>query len=147
MAGASITISPAACLPLLAQEPAVESTPAETPGQEDLDAAVDAKLAARSLDDFEKVLGLVRSALRKGLDESSRSFANDLYTGTLVDRASMLTEAVFAGGAGAQQQWERMRAYALRDLGEVVQRDDALAAAQVLIARLEALPGGDRQRA
>lgn len=147
LAGASITLSPAAILPLQAQEPAVESSPAEAPGQEDLDAAVDAKLAARSLEDFEKVLGLVRSALRKGLDESSRGFANDLYTGTLVDRASMLTEALFSGAPGAQQQWERMRAYALRDLGEVVQRDDKLAAAEVMIARLEALPGGDRQRA
>jgi tetratricopeptide (TPR) repeat protein len=147
LAGVSLGVSTVASLPLHGDEPAVVTAPADAAGQEDLDAAVDAKLGARSLDDFEKVLGLVRSALRKGLDESSRSFANDLYTGTLVDRASMLTEAVFAGGAGAQQQWERMRAYALRDLGEVVQRDDALAAAQVLIARLEALPGGDRQRA
>lgn len=147
LAGAAITLSPATSLPVHAQEAAVETPPAEAPGQEDLDAAVDAKLAARSLDDFEKVLGLVRSALRKGLDESSRGFANDLYTGTLVDRASMLTEALFGGAPAAQQQWERMRAYALRDLGEVVQRDDSLAAAQVMIARLEALPGGDRQRA
>lgn len=147
LAGVSFGLSTVATIPLRGDEPAVVNAPADAAGQEDLDAAVDAKLAARSLDDFEKVLGLVRSALRKGLDEASRSFANDLYTGTLVDRASMLTEAVFAGGAGAQQQWERMRAYALRDLGEVVQRDDALAAAQVLIARLEALPGGDRQRA
>ena len=147
LAGASITLLPAACLALQAQEPAVENTPAEAPGQDDLDAAVDAKLAAHSLDDFEKVLGLVRSALRKGLDEASRGFANDLYTGTLVDRAAMLTEALFGGAPGAQQQWERMRAYALRDLGEVAQRDDTLAAAQVMIARLEALPGGDRQRA
>ena len=147
LAGASITLLPAGSLALQAQEPAVENTPAEALGQEDLDAAVDAKLAAHSLDDFEKVLGLVRSALRKGLDEASRGFANDLYTGTLVDRAAMLTEALFSGAPGAQQQWERMRAYALRDLGEVTQRDDTLAAAQVMIARLEALPGGDRQRA
>lgn len=146
LAAASMLLDPAACLPLHADEPAVESAPAAAAGQDDLDAAVDAKLAARSLDDFERVLGLVRAALRKGLEESSRGFANDLYTGTLVDRASMLTEAIFHG-PGDQQQWERMRAYALRDLGEVVQRDDTLAAAHVMIARLEALPGGDRQRA
>ena len=147
LAAASILLGPAACFSLHADEPAVESTPAAAAGQDDLDAAVDAKLAARSLDDFERVLGLVRAALRKGLEESSRGFANDLYTGTLVDRASMLTEALFDGAPGAQQQWERMRAYALRDLGEVVQRDETLAAAHVMIARLEALPGGDRQRA
>lgn len=145
LVGASILLL-AVAQPLRADDTVTEPASAAA-GQDDLDAAVDAKLAARSLDDFEKVLGLVRSALRKGLDESSRGFANDLYTGTLVDRASMLTDALFDGGPGAQQQWERMRAYALRDLGEVVQRDDTLAAAHVMIARLEALPGGDRQRA
>ncbi len=115
-------------------------------GQADLDAAVDAKLGIKSIDDFEKVLELVRAALRKGLDEPSRKFANDLYTGTLVDRAAMITDALFEGGDAARQ-WERLRAFALRDLGEAVQRDDTLAAAQVMIARLESLPGGDRKRA
>lgn len=127
-----------------ADDPAVADV---APGQEDLDAAVDAKLAVGSLDDFEKVLDLVRSALRKGLDESSRKFANDLYTGTLVDRASMVTDALFQGEGRVERQWERLRAFALRDLGEVVQRDDTLAAAHVMIARLEAMPGGDRQHA
>ena len=129
--------------PAPADEPVVADVAA---GQADLDAAVDAKLGIASLDDFEKVLELVRSSLRKGLDDNSRKFANDLYTGTLVDRAAMITDALFDGG-NAAQQWERLRAYALRDLGEVVQRDDTLAAAQVMIARLESLPGGDRKRA
>ncbi|MFM7075833.1 MAG: hypothetical protein ACKO3G_07190, partial [Planctomycetaceae bacterium] len=116
-------------------------------GQDDLDAAVDAKLGADSMDDFDKVLDLVRTALREGLDEPSRKFANDLYTGTLVDRASMITETLFAEGAEVERQWEQLRAFALRDLREVVERDDTLSAAHSMIARLEALPGGDRQRA
>ena len=127
-----------------ADEPAVADS---VPGQDDLDAAVDAKLAANSLDDFEKVLELVRTSLREGLDEPSRKFANDLYTGTLVDRAAMITEALFQGPPEAERQWERMRAFALRDLGEVLQRDDGLAAAHGMISRLESLPGGDRRRA
>lgn len=116
-------------------------------GQDDLDAAVDAKLGADSMDDFDKVLDLVRTALREGLDEPSRKFANDLYTGTLVDRATMITETLFAEGAEVERQWEQLRAFALRDLREVVERDDTLSAAHSMIARLEALPGGDRQRA
>ncbi len=127
----------------VADEPAVADAAA---GQADLDAAVDAKLGIGSLDDFEKVLELVRSALRKGLDDNSRKFANDLYTGTLVDRAAMITDALFSGGEAARQ-WERLRAYALRDLGEALQRDDGLAVGHVMIARLESLPGGDRKRA
>ncbi len=114
-------------------------------GQNDLDAAVDAKLAANSLDDFETVLDHLRRALKKGLDEKSRQFADDLYTGTLVDRAGMVTEAIFS--RPPDPQWQRMRTFALRDLGEVVDRDSELAPAQLMIARLESLPQGNRQRA
>lgn len=141
LAALVLSTAPSAATP--ADEPAVADA---TAGQADLDAAVDAKLGIGSLDDFEKVLELVRSALRKGLDENSRKFAGDLYTGTLVDRAAMITDALFAGGDAARQ-WERLRAFALRDLGEALQRDDGLAAAHVMIARLESLPGGDRKRA
>ena len=40
-----------------------------------------------------------------------------------------------------------MRTYAMRDLDEAIERDPKLGAAQLMIARLQALPGGDRKRA
>ena len=66
---------------------ATDDTPApaaaaDAPGQEDLNAAIDAKLAIEQLDDFSRVLALCRKAVDKGLDEESRKFAEELYTST-----------------------------------------------------------------
>ena len=120
--------------------------PADPPGQDDLNQAIDAKLAVDDLDDFARVLDLCKRAIDKGLDEESRKFAEDLYTGTLIDRAGMLTEALFRQGR-PDEQWPRIRAFAMRDLEEVVKRDPRLGGAHLMIARLQALPDGNRDRA
>ncbi len=133
-----------------ADEPAADAKPApaagDTPGQADLNEAIDAKLAVDELDDYARVLDLCQRAIDKGLDEESRKFAEDLYTGTLIDRAGMLTEALFQS-ARPNAQWPRIRAFAMRDLEEVVKRDPKLGGAHLMIARLQALPDGDRDRA
>ncbi len=115
-------------------------------GQDDLDAAIDAKLSAKQLDDFAKVLDLCRRALKKGLEPESKKFAEELYTGTLIDRAGMIVEAIF-GADRPDDQWPRMRTFAMRDLNEVVQRDPNMGQAHLMIARLESLPNGDDERA
>ena len=118
----------------------------DSPGQADLDAAIDAKLSADQLDDYARVLDLCKQALNKGLGDESRRFADDLYTGTLIDRAGMLVEAIFDAPV-PDQQWPRMRTFAMRDLNEVIERDPMSAQAHLMIARLQSLPGGDRKRA
>jgi tetratricopeptide (TPR) repeat protein len=125
---------------------AADETDTASPGQDDLNAAIDAKLAIEQLDDFGKVLGLCRKAVDKGLDEDSRKFAEDLYTGTLMDRAGMLAEAIF-DSPRPDPQWPRIRGFAMRDLEEVVGRDPDLGSAHLMIARLQALPGGNPERA
>jgi tetratricopeptide (TPR) repeat protein len=127
---------------------AAEDAPAtaDAPGQADLDAAIEAKLSADQLDDFGTVLDLCKRALEKGLDDDAKKFATELYTGTLVDRAGMLLEAI-VDAPRPDAQWPRMRAFAMRDLAEVVDRDPQIGQAHLMIARLEALPGGDRERA
>jgi tetratricopeptide (TPR) repeat protein len=119
---------------------------ADSPGQADLDAAIDAKLSVDQLDDYAKVLDLCRQAVDKGLPDDSRKFAEELYTGTLMDRAGMLVEAIFESPT-PDEQWPRMRAFAMRDLDEVVKRDPAIGQAHLMIARLESLPRGNRERA
>jgi tetratricopeptide (TPR) repeat protein len=119
---------------------------ADSAGQADLDAAIDAKLAAKQLDDFATVLDLCRRALKKGLEPESKKFAEELYTGTLIDRAGMVVEAIF-GADRPDDQWPRMRAFAMRDLNEVVERDPKMGQAHLMIARLEALPNGNEERA
>ena len=39
-----------------------------------------------------RVLDLCQQAIEKGLDDDSKKFADDLYTGTLIDRAAMLVD-------------------------------------------------------
>ena len=127
----------ACCLLLSAAVRAADTV--EQPGQADLDAAIDAKLSVAQLDDYAKVLDLCRQALQKGLDDESKRFAEDLYTGTLVDRAGMLVEAIFAART-PDEQWPRMRAFAMRDLEEIVKRDPQGGRARLGIARRFAVP-------
>ena len=69
--------------------------PTSNEGQPDLDAAIEQKLSAQSLDDYERVIDLCRRAIRKGLPEGSKDFANNLIVGTLIDRSAMLVDAIF----------------------------------------------------
>ncbi len=129
---------------------------AESPGQADLDAAIDVKLSADSRDDLTAVIDLCQQAIDKGLTPDSNDFANALLTGSLVDRARMVFDAIFDGPAAGfppaarrriDPAWPRMRSLAMQDLNEATRRDSNLAKAQLMIAQLEALPGGDQDRA
>jgi tetratricopeptide (TPR) repeat protein len=136
---------------LLAVPPGVAAadeagTATDNPGQAALTAAIEAKLDADDLDDFRTVLEGCREAIAKGLDEGSRKFAEDLYTSTLVDRAATLCNAIFEA-ARPSPQWRRIRGLAMKDLEEVVGRDPGVGNAHLLIARLQALPDGDREQA
>jgi len=131
--------------PPVAEPAKPESAPAED-GQELLNDAINAKLEIDEIDDFGRVLDLCKKALEKGLDEGSKKFADDLYTGTLIDRAAMLTGAV-VDAEQPDQNWRRIRAFAMRDLNEVVARDPGFGTVHLMIARLESLPGGNRERA
>ena len=121
-------------------------TTAEPAGQADLDAAIEQKLSARSLDDFERVVDLCRRALRKGLPKESQAFADSLLVGTLIDRAGMLVDAIF-DGPKPNAEWPRMRTFAMRDLSEAVRRSPDLGTAHLMIARLQSLPGGNQKAA
>ena len=144
-------IPPAATQPAAPQQAAPQQAAPEKPatenaGQEELDAAIDAKLGARGLADLDRVLAHCQRALELGLDDESRKFADSLYTGTLVDRAAMLVEVIYRARE-PDPQWPRMRAFAMRDLEEIVTRDPDLGQAHLMIARLESLPRGNPERA
>ena len=130
----------------LAAGPRARAADEPLPGQAELDAAIDAKLGARGLADYERVIEHCKKAVELGLDEESAKFAADLHTGTLVDRAAMLVEAIY-NALEPDPQWPRLRAFAMRDLEEIIARDPALGQAWLMIARLESLPRGNRQRA
>jgi tetratricopeptide (TPR) repeat protein len=123
-----------------------EGEAAAEDGQELLNDAINAKLEIDEIDDFGRVLDLCKKAIERGLDEGSMKFANDLYTGTLIDRAAMLTGAIVDADQ-PDPNWRRIRAFAMRDLNEVVARDPTYGSVHLMMARLEALPGGNRERA
>ena len=115
-------------------------------GQGDLDDAIDRKLSANDYDDLGKVIELCQKAKRKGLSEDQRKFADDLEADTLVTRAGLLVEEIFEGSQpGAQKM--RMRSAALRDLNAAIAINSEIGSAQLMLARLEALPTGNRDRA
>ena len=143
-------IAAAAAAAAAAAEPAgavaEPAAAADSPGQDDLDAAVDAKLSAQSIDDFANVLDLCKRAIKKGLATEQKQFAEDLYTDTLMYRAGRIVQAIYEVDT-PDPQWPRLRSFAMRDLNEVVDRDPKLGDAQLMIAQLESLPGGNRERA
>jgi tetratricopeptide (TPR) repeat protein len=123
-----------------------ETADAANAGQADLDAAMEAKLSADDLDDFATVLDLCKRAIKKGLSAEQERFAEDLYVDTLMYRASRIVQVIFDTDK-PDAQWQRLRVFAMRDLHEVVERNPQLGEAQLMIAKLETLPGGSRERA
>lgn len=116
-------------------------------GQDDLDKATEKKLSSESLDDLSDVLKLCESAMKKGLSPANTQFANDLYTSTLLQRGTVLTQAVFNPRNPTDGRSKQLREMALADLEKVITRDQKSGTAQLMIAKLQALPGGDRDRA
>jgi tetratricopeptide (TPR) repeat protein len=111
-------------------------------GEGDLDEAVIKRIDAESVDQLESVAALLKSSLRKGLDEENESFAKKMLASVLLQRSQAL--------AGAMLQARGRRALQLRDeildgLDEAVKYDAMLVEAHLMIARLNLLPGGDKQ--
>jgi tetratricopeptide (TPR) repeat protein len=119
---------------------------AQNPGQADLDKATELQVAVQSLADLEQVAKLCESAIKKGLDEGNRKFAEQLLSSTLFEHAKRLCAPIF-DVAEPDRRWQILRKMALRDLERAIEVAPQLGEAHMLIGRLEALPGGDPERA
>jgi tetratricopeptide (TPR) repeat protein len=116
------------------------------PGQQDLDNATLAKLSARSAADLEAVSELCESALAKGLDESNQAYARDLLKSTLYEQAALLSRLIF-DQQPVDPRWPRIRQVCLAKLQRALEVDADMGNGNLLIARLQSLPGGDREAA
>ncbi|HEY2759874.1 MAG TPA: tetratricopeptide repeat protein, partial [Pirellulales bacterium] len=116
---------------------------AENEGQDDLDKAFDKKLSANSVSDLGEVVDLCESAVAKGLDANNTASANKLLVGTLMQRSNVFTKAILGRTPG----WGQLRIQAISDLEKALKVDPKLAMAELGIARLQALPGGDHAEA
>ena len=119
---------------------------AEGKGQAELDQAIELKLTSESIQDLGKVISLCEKALEAGLDAENTEFANNLYTGTLLQRAEIFGQAIF-NPKGPSPGWPQLRKLALDDLEKVIEKNATATQAHILIARLHSLPQGDRKRA
>ncbi len=118
---------------------------AEEAGQEDLDKATQMQLRIESLEDIEEVVKLCESALRKGLDDANKEFAKQLLVSSLWHHASQLSQAIF-DTPRPHPRWQFIRRLILNDLDKLLGHNKEFTDAYLLTARLQGLPGGDRDK-
>ena len=154
----AISIAPLTAPLLLAQEtetPAAQESATSlednNPGLADLDQATDLRIAADSMKDLEKIIRLCESALKIGLDSEHTDYTVNLLTATLYEHALRLSQPILRPGALQQRmrdpRIEKFRQTALDDLQRLLERDDSMGSALMLLGQLESPPLGDRQKA
>ena len=113
--------------------------------QDLLDKAFELKLAARSGQDYAKVVQLCDQALKKGLDKENAKFAEQLLTSTIYQYVSGICKPVL--GDRPDPSWRQRRAVAMPLLTKLLEVDKSHGDALILTARLQILPGGDTKQA
>jgi tetratricopeptide (TPR) repeat protein len=113
-------------------------------GQPLLDQATELKLDAKSFDDLEKVADLCEEAIKKGLDKENTAFARQLMSASLFERASRLSAPALTNPP--DRRWPAMRDLAMADLDRLLKYNPRFGDALLLVARLQLLPGGDREK-
>lgn len=116
------------------------------PGQRHLDEATKLKITARNFQDLAKVITLCERAVREGVDDQNKAFAQQMITSTRLERATRVGSEIF-DRKPPNQNWPRLAQMALMDLEAVVSQEEQLADAHLLIGRIHSLPGGKRDRA
>ena len=117
----------------------------ETDGSAELEQAFQQKIDATSSRDLDKVVKLCEAAIKKGLDESSLAQAQQLASSVLFQQADQLGQKIFASGA-QDPRWRVYRSQALNKLQKAVKFTPDMGDAFLLIAKLNALPGGDKKQ-
>jgi tetratricopeptide (TPR) repeat protein len=119
---------------------------AESPGQADLDRAFEARLSAKSIAEVGRVIDLCRDAIKKGLDDDNKKFAEQLLASSLFQRGEILSHGVL-DATRPDPRLPQLRLAALSDLEEALELDDQLWQAHVLVARLNLFAGADLKKA
>jgi len=114
-------------------------------GAADLEEAFQKKIDASSTKDLDAVVKLCESAIKKGLDEGGLEQANQLAASALFEHADQLSQRIFSGGQ--DPRWRVYRTHSLNRLKKAVKFKPEMGEAYLLIAKLNALPGGDKKEA
>lgn len=119
---------------------------AAKPGKADLEQAIDRKLTAEGAESLGEVINLCQHALDKGLDAEDEVFAKKLLASTLSQRGEALSDAIFKPEQ-PDPRWPQLRKLALADLERSLRHEAEQPKVYITIARLQALPGGDDDKA
>ncbi len=111
-------------------------------GEADLEKALELKETAASSRDLDRVVDLCKTALEKGLSESSKKLAENLMKSTLQDQIRQLMVRI-EGGDG---RWRFLRREALTRLERLLEFDPQNAQAHLQVAQLQMREGGDADK-
>ncbi len=115
---------------------------AQSEGEDDLEAAFDLKLKAEKVGDYEDVVKLCKSAIKKGLNEEGENEAKSLASSALFQQAEQLKLRL-----RGQRDPTFYRNEAVKLLKEAVDFNPEMGDAWLLIAQLNLIRGGDRDEA
>ena len=110
-------------------------------GQADLNEAVVSRLDAESDDELESVAALLESALKKGLGGENETFAKKMLGSVLLQRSRSILASI--PRSRGRERLE-LQDEAIETLEEAVRHDPELVEAYMMIARLNLLPGGNK---
>ena len=120
------------------------TTPPSDPGQDDLDEAAILRFDAKSARELQAVERLLQSAIKKGLSGENASFAKKMLGSVLLQKSQQVIAALGQPGVNRARAM-RLRDDALKILDEALANDPELVEAYLLVARLNILPGGDKE--
>ncbi len=119
----------------------------DTPGMDDLDKAFDLKINSKSTRDLDKVARLCEQAIEKGLTADGAEQARVLAKTAYYEHAQQLTARILPRGSKKPDpRWKPLRREALRRLDKAAEIDPEMASVYVLMAKLQQLPLGDREK-
>jgi len=119
---------------------------AQESGQLKLDEATQRKLSAESPADLAKVIELCEQAMEQGLDEAAGQMAKSMLAASALQRAQLLLQSL-PRSVNNPNALRNLTAAMRADLEKALENNPKLADAHILMARLETLPGGSRDKA
>ena len=127
---------------VLSQEiPALEPAPVSQ-GATDLDEALKERVVAKGLQDLNRVIVMIETALDKGLEEEDETFAFNMLSDSLMERAMTLMQVINMQSL-QDSRVQKIRKQVSSDLKRVVAYPEPPADAYLMLGRILALPDGE----
>ena len=115
-------------------------------GLQMLDDAMRLKVSGNGLQDLNKVIQMLETAIDTGLEDDDNDFAERMLSDSLMERATSLMQVINTRSI-TDPRVQKIRRLITSDLGAVIAYDEPPADAYSMLAKLQALPGGDPREA